>query len=66
MPRNLTLKLGNCNHRTIVPKLVEIVREGAFDPLGVLTHREPLMNVLDAYRAFDAREPGWIKVKLEP
>jgi len=66
MNRNLTLKLGNCNHRTIVPRLVEIVREGTFDPLGVLTHREPLMNVLDAYRAFDAREPGWIKVKLEP
>lgn len=66
MNRNLTLKMGNCNHRTIIPKLVELVREGGFDPLSVLTHREPLTHVLDAYRAFDAREPGWIKVKLEP
>ncbi|WP_322102168.1 alcohol dehydrogenase catalytic domain-containing protein [Paraburkholderia sp. J41] len=66
MNRNLTLKMGNCNHRTIIPKLVELVREGGFDPLGVLTQREPLTNVIDAYKAFDAREPGWIKVKLEP
>ncbi|MCP3722382.1 glutathione-dependent formaldehyde dehydrogenase [Paraburkholderia sp. CNPSo 3272] len=66
MNRNLTLKLGNCNHRTIVPELVQLVRERGFDPLGVLTQREPLTHVLDAYRAFDAREPGWIKVKLEP
>ncbi|HEM8498328.1 TPA: glutathione-dependent formaldehyde dehydrogenase, partial [Burkholderia multivorans] len=43
-----------------------LVRSGAFDPLSVLTQREPLTNAIDAYRAFDVREPGWIKVKLEP
>ncbi|MEX3686852.1 zinc-dependent alcohol dehydrogenase [Paraburkholderia sp. BR14263] len=66
MNRNLTLKLGNCNHRTVIPELVRLVRERGFDPRSVLTQREPLTEVLDAYRAFDEREPGWIKVKLEP
>ncbi|ATF88204.1 zinc-dependent alcohol dehydrogenase [Burkholderia gladioli] len=66
MNRNLTLKMGNCNHRTIAPRLVELVAGGTFDPLSVLTQREPLTSAIEAYRTFDAREPGWVKVKLEP
>jgi threonine dehydrogenase-like Zn-dependent dehydrogenase len=66
MNRNLSIKMGNCNHRSITPKLVELVRNDSFDPIGVLTQREPIMNAIEAYEAFDAREPGWIKVKLEP
>ncbi|MDR5752298.1 MULTISPECIES: zinc-dependent alcohol dehydrogenase [unclassified Caballeronia] len=65
MNKNLTLKMGNCNHRSIVPDLVERVRNGSFDPLPVLTNREPIMNVMDAYKAFDSRQPGWLKVKLD-
>jgi threonine dehydrogenase-like Zn-dependent dehydrogenase len=65
MNKNLTLKMGNCNHRSIVPELVERVRNGSFDPLLVLTNREPIMNVMDAYKAFDLRQPGWLKVKLD-
>jgi threonine dehydrogenase-like Zn-dependent dehydrogenase len=66
MNRNLSIKMGNCNHRSITPKLLELVRNDSFDPVSVLTQREPIMNAIDAYHAFDAREPGWIKVKLEP
>jgi len=66
MNRNLVVKMGNCNHRAITPKLVELVANGSFDPLSVLTQREPITNAIDAYKAFDTREPGWIKVKLEP
>jgi len=36
------------------------------DPAEVLTQVEPITSVLEAYRAFDRRAPGWIKVKLEP
>lgn len=64
MNKNLVIKMGNCNHRSIIPQLIENVRNGSFDPLSVLTNREPMMNVLDAYKAFDARQPGWLKVKL--
>jgi threonine dehydrogenase-like Zn-dependent dehydrogenase len=66
MNKNVTLKMGNCNHRAVTPALVERVRNGSFDPLRVLTTREPLMNVIEAYKAFDKRQPGWIKVALEP
>jgi threonine dehydrogenase-like Zn-dependent dehydrogenase len=66
MNRNLIVRMGNCNHRAITPRLVELVRNGSFDPLAVLTQREPITDALAAYRAFDQREPGWIKVKLEP
>lgn len=66
MNRNLVVRMGNCNHRAITPHLVEIVRNGSFDPLAVLTQREPITDAIEAYRAFDNREPGWIKVKLQP
>jgi threonine dehydrogenase-like Zn-dependent dehydrogenase len=66
MNKNLTIRMGNCNHRTYIPMLVEMVRSGAFDPMKVLTQREPLTSVIDAYKAFDLRQPGWIKVELVP
>ncbi|GGD69908.1 zinc-dependent alcohol dehydrogenase [Caballeronia grimmiae] len=66
MNKNLTIKMGNCNHRAITPHLIERVHNGSFDPLRVLTTREPLTHVIDAYHAFDQRQPGWIKVALEP
>lgn len=65
MNKNLTINLGNCNHRRYVPELVELVRSGAFDPSQVLTQIEPVTNAIDAYKAFDQRQPGWIKVELK-
>jgi threonine dehydrogenase-like Zn-dependent dehydrogenase len=64
--KNLTLMMGNCNHRRYMPKLIELVRIGALAPAKILTQREPLTSAIDAYKAFDKRQPGWIKVKLEP
>lgn len=66
MNKNLTIQMGNCPHRRYLPHLVELVKQGTFDPTRVLTEREPLMDAIEAYRAFDTRQPGWIKVKLEP
>ena len=66
MEKNLTLTMGNCNHRKYIPKLVDLVRTGVIDPKEILTQVEPLTNVIEAYRQFDLRQPGWIKVKLEP
>jgi threonine dehydrogenase-like Zn-dependent dehydrogenase len=64
--KNLTMRMGNCNHRAYLPELVELVRTGAIDPASVLTQSESLMDAIEAYKAFDRREPGWIKVKLAP
>lgn len=66
MEKNLTLTMGNCNHRRYLPRLIELVRNGSLDPAEILTQREPLTSAIEAYKAFDKREPGWIKVKLEP
>lgn len=64
--RNLTIRAGNCNHRKYIPMLLDLVQNGTIDPADVLTQQEPLMNAIEAYKAFDTRSPGWIKVELEP
>jgi threonine dehydrogenase-like Zn-dependent dehydrogenase len=66
MNKNLTVKMGNCNHRKYIPMLVDMVRSGEVDPAEILTQHEPLSSAIDAYKAFDERRPGWIKVKLQP
>jgi len=66
MNKNLTLNMGNCNHRQYIPTLVDMVRSGEVDPKQVLTQVEPLTSVIDAYKAFDTRQPGWVKVELVP
>lgn len=66
MNKNLTLKMGNCNHRKYIPELVDLVASGVVDPVAVLTQMEPRQDALAAYKAFDERQPGWIKVELEP
>ncbi len=66
MNRNITLNMGNCNHRKYIPELVEMVRLRAFDPTSILTHVEPFTSAIEAYKAFDKREAGWVKVELVP
>jgi threonine dehydrogenase-like Zn-dependent dehydrogenase len=66
MNKNITIKMGNCNHRKYIPHLIELVRSGAFDPGSVVTQHQGLESVIDAYKAFDERRPGWLKVELVP
>jgi threonine dehydrogenase-like Zn-dependent dehydrogenase len=66
MEKNLTIKMGNCNHRRYLPELIDLVRSGTVVPSEILTQAEPMTSVIAAYKAFDKRQPGWIKVKLEP
>jgi threonine dehydrogenase-like Zn-dependent dehydrogenase len=66
MNKNLTLQMGNCNHRKYAPMLVDMVRSGVIDPTNVLTQIAPLSSAIEAYKAFDQRQPGWIKVELQP
>lgn len=66
MNRNLTLRMGNCNHRKYLPGLIELVRSGAIDPTEFITQQKPLDSVLDAYEQFDTRQPGWLKATVTP
>lgn len=63
--KNIKVNMGICNHHKYIPLLINMVRVGTIDPSQVLTHVEPLTAAIDAYKAFDERQPGWIKVKLE-
>jgi len=66
MNKNLTINMGNCNHRKYIPMLIDMVESGAIDPQQILTEQEPLTSAIEAYKAFDQRQPGWIKVELVP
>lgn len=63
--KNFTIKMGNCPHRRYISKLLDLVKTGVIDPSQVLTQREPLTSAIDAYEAFEERQPGWMKVKLD-
>lgn len=66
MNKNLTVNMGNCNHRKYIPMLIDLVQSGVIDPTSVLTQHQPLTSAIEAYKAFDEHQPGWMKVKLEP
>jgi threonine dehydrogenase-like Zn-dependent dehydrogenase len=66
MEKNLTIKAGNTPHRKYLPHLVDLVASGVIDPTRVLTQAEPLVDAIEAYKAFDRRESGWVKVELKP
>ncbi len=65
MNKNLTVRMGNCDHHSVTPPLIDMVAAGVFDPTALITAHETLAGVIDAYEAFDRREPGWIKVALD-
>jgi len=48
MNKNLTHRMGNCNHRKYIPRLIELVRSSNFDPTTIITRQEPLTSALDA------------------
>lgn len=66
MMKNLTIKMGNCNHRRYLPHLIELVRTGAIDPSKILTQKKRLGGAIESYKHFDLREADWMKVELEP
>lgn len=64
MNRNLSINMGNCNHRKYIPRLLELVRSGTVTPQMLLTQHEPFVSALQAYKQFDIRTNGWLKVAL--
>jgi threonine dehydrogenase-like Zn-dependent dehydrogenase len=62
--KNLTITMGNCNHRKYIPHLVELTRAGVVDPSALVTQVEGLTDAVEAFEQFDRRRPGWLKVAL--
>lgn len=66
MGKNLTINMGNCSHRKYIPMLLDMVESNTIDPSALLTREESLDSVVSAYRSFESRQPGWIKVAMVP
>jgi threonine dehydrogenase-like Zn-dependent dehydrogenase len=64
MNKNLTIRLGNCNHRRYIPKLIGLVASGAVRPTDFITQVGTPDEAVDAYESFDRRESGWLKTVL--
>ncbi|MDO4540374.1 MAG: alcohol dehydrogenase catalytic domain-containing protein [Syntrophomonadaceae bacterium] len=63
--KNLTVKSGLVNLAEM-PRLLKLVECGHLDLTPILTHEMPLDDIIEAYRIFDKREDGCIKVLLRP
>lgn len=64
MGKNLTINMGNCHHRKYIPTLIDLVVSGKIDPSKILTNINPMADAIEAFKAFDRRDNGWVKVEL--
>lgn len=64
MNKNLTVRLGNCNHRRYLPGLLDLVVSGVVRPTDFITQTEVPDTAIDAYQTFDQRADGWLKTVL--
>ncbi|WP_052326650.1 hypothetical protein [Deinococcus peraridilitoris] len=66
MNKNLTVQMGNCNHRKYIPMLPDLIQQLTLDPTKPLSHVEQKSHALAAYKAFDERQSGGLKVGPVP
>lgn len=64
MGKNLTISMGDCNHRYYIPKLLTWVQKKIFDSRDFVSHDLPLADIVKGYKHFDKRDDGWLKVVL--
>ena len=64
--KGLRMGSGQTNVKLYNRWLCELIRRGRAYPSFIISHRLPLEEAPQAYRHFDAREPGWTKVVLRP
>lgn len=64
MQKDLTIRMGNCNHRAYFPLVLDWLKNGTIDTAQFISHKIPFDEVIDAYKHFDKRDDGWIKVML--
>ena len=62
----LTFRIGTCSVPEELPALFPLVQSGRLKPEKYISHRMPLSAGPDAYRMFEARENGALKMVLRP
>jgi threonine dehydrogenase-like Zn-dependent dehydrogenase len=63
--RNLTLRIGRCPARAYMDDLLPLLRRRP-ELAAMVTHRRPLADGASAYRLFDLKQDGCIKVVFAP
>ncbi len=53
MNKGLTLRMGQCNVKRYMPRLLEHIRAKRIDAKGIISHRFPLEEASEAYRIFE-------------
>jgi threonine dehydrogenase-like Zn-dependent dehydrogenase len=64
--KNLTYRVGRCPARRLAAELLPLVRRRNFDFTPILSHRLGLDDGVEAYRVFDEKLDGCIKIALIP
>ena len=62
----LTFRAGTCSVPEELPVLFPLVQSGRLKPEKYISHRMPLSDGSEAYRLFEAREAGALKMVLVP
>ncbi|MGB7655575.1 MAG: alcohol dehydrogenase family protein [Novosphingobium sp.] len=62
----LTFRAGTCSVPEELPALFPLVQSGRLKPERYISHRMPLSQGAEAYRLFEAREAGALKMVLMP
>lgn len=62
--KSLTFRIGTCSVPKYWPELVPMIQQGRLHPERFITHEMPLSEGAEAYRIFDAREKGALKMVL--
>ena len=62
----LTFRTGTCSVPEELPALFPLVQSGRLKPEKYISHRLPLSRGAEAYKLFEAREAGALKIVLLP
>ena len=66
MEKGLYMAAGQCPVQKYWKQLLEMVEEGVLKPEMVITHHMPLEEAAKAYKMFNEKEDGCMKVVLKP
>ena len=62
--KGLTFRIGTCSVPAHWPQLVPLIQQGRLHPERYITHEMPLADGAEAYRLFDARQAGALKMVM--
>ena len=61
--KNLTFKTGGVDGCDC-EEILQLIKEGKIDTTPLITHRFPLLQIEEAYRVFENKEDGVIKIAI--